>query len=167
MDTNRTHRSPAMCLAHPSPQPMKEMVTCTMPGIVMPLAVPFSFTRCDVKESVLGRVFQRYSRGQDVRVLPLADVQMTVPQYFSVFYIYIYIYIYILLTSSIPFQLSPVPILNNVSIAVPKSMKRACGPRPWQDCDGEHSATNDQIRQLTYIHTHIPVEFKLKIAIIL
>ena len=27
--------------------------------------------------------------------------------------------------------------------------------------------TNDQIRQLTYIHTYIPMEFKLKIAIIL
>lgn len=71
---------------------------------------------------------------------------------------------YILLTSSIPFQLSPVAILNNVSIAVPKSLKCACGPRPWQGCDGEHSETNDQIRQLTYMHTYIPMEFKLQIA---
>ena len=47
----------------------------------MPLAVPFRFTRCDVKESVLGRVFQSYPRGQDVKVLPLADVtaKVTIP----------------------------------------------------------------------------------------
>ena len=41
----------------------------------MSLVVPFRLTRCDVKESVVGRVFQRYSRGQDVKVLPLADVK--------------------------------------------------------------------------------------------
>ena len=47
----------------------------------MSLAVPFRLTRCDVKESVVGRVFQRYSRGQDVKVLPLADVtaKVTIP----------------------------------------------------------------------------------------
>ena len=81
MDTNRTHRSVARCLARPSQQPMKGMVTCTMPGIVMSLVVPFRVTRCDVKESVVGRVFQRYSRGQDVKVLQLADVtaKVTIP----------------------------------------------------------------------------------------
>ena len=47
----------------------------------MSLVVPFRLTRCDVKESVVGRVFQRYSRGQDVKVLPLADVtaKVTIP----------------------------------------------------------------------------------------
>ena len=81
MDTNRTHRSVARCLARPSQQPMKGMVTCTMPGIVMSLVVPFRLTRYDVKESALGRVFQRYSRGQDVKVLQLADVtaKVTIP----------------------------------------------------------------------------------------
>ena len=47
----------------------------------MSLAVPFRLTRCDVKESVVARVFQRYSRGQDLKVLPLADVtaKVTIP----------------------------------------------------------------------------------------
>ena len=47
----------------------------------MSLVVPFRVTRCDVKESVVGRVFQRYSRGQDVKVLQLADVtaKVTIP----------------------------------------------------------------------------------------
>ena len=60
---------------------MKGMVTCTMPGIVMSLVVPFRLTRYDVKESVVGRVFQRYSIGQDVKALPLADVtaKVTIP----------------------------------------------------------------------------------------
>ena len=44
------------------------------------------------------------------------------------------------LTSNIPFQLSPVAILNKVSIALPKCLKCACGPSPWQGCEGEHSA---------------------------
>ena len=47
----------------------------------MSLAVPFRLTRCDVKKSVVGRVFQRYSRDQDVKVLPMADVtaKVTIP----------------------------------------------------------------------------------------
>ena len=47
----------------------------------MSLVVPFRLTRYDIKESVLGRVFQSYSRGQDVKVLPLADVtaKVTIP----------------------------------------------------------------------------------------
>ena len=47
----------------------------------MSLVVPFRLTRYDVKESALGRVFQRYSGGQDVKVLQLADVtaKVTIP----------------------------------------------------------------------------------------
>ena len=47
----------------------------------MSLVVSFRFTRCDVKESVEGRVCQRYPRGQDVKVLQLADVtaKVTIP----------------------------------------------------------------------------------------
>ena len=51
-----------------------------MPGI-MSLVVPCRFTRCDIKESVVGRFFQLYSRGRNVKVLPLADVtaKVTIP----------------------------------------------------------------------------------------
>lgn len=47
----------------------------------MSLVVAFRLTRYDVKESVVGRVFQRYSRGQDVKVLPFVDVgaKVTIP----------------------------------------------------------------------------------------
>ena len=51
-----------------------------------------------------------------------------------------------LLTSKIPFQLSPVAIRNKVSIAVPKSLKCAWGPRPWHGCDGQHSVKWFKIR---------------------
>ena len=52
----------------------------------MSLVVPFRLTRYDVKESALGRVFQRYSRGQDVKVLQLADVTAKVTIPYSVNY---------------------------------------------------------------------------------
>ena len=57
----------------------------------------------------------------------------------------LFIYFYFSLTSNIPFQLSPVAILNKVNMAVPKSLKCACGPSPWQGWDGEHSVKHDKI----------------------
>ena len=38
-----------------------------------------------------------------------------------------------------PFQLSPVAILNNVKNAIPNERKWACSPRPWQGCSSSHS----------------------------
>ena len=57
--------------------------------------------------------------------------------------LFIYLLIFFL-TSNIPFQLSPVAILNKVNMAVPKSLKCACGPSPWQGWDGEHSVKHDE-----------------------
>ena len=44
----------------------------------------------------------------------------------------------------IPFQLSPVAIRNKVKKAMPKDLKWACSPRPWQGWSSSHSEKNKQ-----------------------
>ena len=44
-----------------------------------------------------------------------------------------------LITLSIPLQLSPVAILNNVSMLLPNSLKLACFPSPSQGVSAVHS----------------------------
>ena len=39
----------------------------------------------------------------------------------------------------IPFQLSPVAILNRVKYAIPKDLKWACSPSPWHGWSSSHS----------------------------
>lgn len=44
----------------------------------------------------------------------------------------------------IPFQLSPVATLNRVRKAIPKLLKWACSPNPWQGISSLHSVRNNK-----------------------
>ena len=63
-----------------------------------------------------------------------------------------------------PFQLSPVAIRKSVRKAIPKDLKWACSPRPWQGWSSSHSTHKESrlSRQLAKLFLDVPQCLKIK-----